>query len=446
MEQDRLNKYNDFLTAGYDLKEGFVPKDMFIKFPLEEGVPVSIAGRVVQIMNAGGIIFIHIERDSHLSQLVISKKESPREHLVARKYLQTGDIVGAEGVTYTTTNGTLSLKVQENGLHLLTKCFEWFGKTLSDDSLLNDKEELYRCSYKRLNVRRDDRAAFVYRSKLLRELRRHLDENDFIELTTRILVHTNGGANAKPFTTHHKAIGQDRFLRIAPELDLKRAIVGGFDAVYEIGPNFRNEGIDHTHNPEFTTMEAYKTYTTYRYWVDFFIDFYNNVASDSPGYRVPWVIKTMTEFVAMHNRMDEGEVPIGYLLERFEEIMSREITGQRYPYLIITEHPATDSPLAKRCKDDSRLVDRAEIYINGIEIANMYSENVDPTYQEFMFNEQLKNKDNQMSMDTDYIRALEYGAPPMAGIGIGIERLVMSLVQKPSIKDVILFPAYKSRD
>jgi lysyl-tRNA synthetase class 2 len=446
MDQDRLNKHNEFLHAGYALKEGFVPKDVFIQYPLEDGVPTSIAGRIVQIMNAGGIIFIHIERDNHLSQLVISKKESPTDHLIARKYLQTGDIVGAEGVTYTTSNGTLSLKVQENGLHLLTKCFEWFGKTLSDDSLLSDKEELHRYPYKRLNVRRDDRDVFIYRSKLLRALRERLHENDFVELTTRILVHTNGGANARPFVTHHNAIGQDRFLRIAPELDLKRAIVAGFDAIYEIGPNFRNEGIDHTHNPEFTTLEAYKTYTTYQYWVDFFTSFYDSVASDSPGYRTPWVEMTMTEFVAMHHRLDEGTVPYDSLLERFEELMNMESMGQRYPYLIITEHPCTDSPLAKKSVKDSRFVDRAEIYIKGIEIANMYSENVDPIWQEFMFNEQLKQKDNQVSMDKDYIRALEYGAPPMAGIGIGIERLIMSLTQKSSIKDVILFPAYKSRD
>jgi lysyl-tRNA synthetase class 2 len=385
--------------------------------------------------------FFHLMlRGERLQVYVRSDAVNEREYALYQ-LLDIGDIVGVEGYLFRTRTGELSVHAEK--LTFLSKILlglpeKWHG--------LEDVEIRYRQRYLDLIANPDSQKVFVTRARIISSLRRQLEERNFVEVETPMMQPLYGGAAARPFVTHHNTLDMDLYLRIAPELYLKRLIVGGLERVYEINRNFRNEGVSTSHNPEFTMLEFYQAYTDYQGLMDFTCELLKQTALDATGSMVvEWQGHKLDFGNVRRVSMQEAvgaEVPLrGHaLVEAFE----RNIEPTLIEPTIVYDYPVEVSPLSKLKPSDPAFVERFEIYAAGMEIGNAYTELNDPQEQRRRFEAQLELKaagdEEAHQMDEDYIRALSYGMPPTGGEGIGIDRLTMLLTNSKSIRDVILFP------
>ncbi|HEY6096265.1 MAG TPA: lysine--tRNA ligase [Gallionellaceae bacterium] len=433
-------------------------------------VTVAVAGRMMLKRVMGKASFGTLQDMSGRIQLYISANDSGEEAVEAFKHYDLGDILGAQGVLFKTKTGELSVRVTQ--LRLLTKALRPLPEKFHG---LTDQEQKYRQRHVDLITNEDTRRVFAIRSKTIQAIREFFARHDYLEVETPMMHPIPGGASAKPFTTHHNALDMQLYLRIAPELYLKRLVVGGFERVFEINRNFRNEGLSTRHNPEFTMIEFYEAYRDYKYLMDFTEKLFAEVARKVLGTTVisyqgreldlgkPFHRLTMTQAVqkyhpqftdAQLNNRDfllstlqdlkakyRPEDAVGGLqLSLFEELAEAHLFEPTF----IVDYPAEASPLARSSDANPGITERFELFMVGREIANGFSELNDPEDQEARFDAQVLAKEagdeEAMFKDSDYIRALEYGLPPTAGEGIGIDRLVMLLTDSASIRDVILFP------
>ncbi|ATG97682.1 lysine--tRNA ligase [Mesoplasma lactucae] len=490
-EQVRRDKYKKLVEQGKDpfaiskwenttnLTEIRNEYDKYSKEELAEmkQEPVKVAGRIRLFREAGKkAAFVNIQDENGQIQLYVRQDELGEEEFEAFRDLDLGDIIGVEGTIMKTNHGELSIRV--SSYTLLSKAL----RPLPDKHTgIVDIEEKYRRRYVDLITNPESKKLFKNRTKVIRTLQHYLDDQGYIEVETPILQPIQGGAAAKPFISHYNALDRDFYLRIATELHLKRLIVGGFDGVYEIGRIFRNEGMDTRHNPEFTTMELYIAYQDFNYLMDLTEKLFrltseavngttkiNYQGTDldlgKPFKRIHMVDavkeatgidfwQPMTFEEAKKIALDKGLKveshfsDVGHIINLFfEEYVEDTIVEPTFVY----GHPKAISPLAKSNVEDPRFTDRFELFIMGREYGNAFSELNNPIDQYDRFKAQLEEakagNDEANEMDLDFVEALEYGMPPTAGIGIGIDRLVMLLTDAPSIKDVLLFPQMKPRD
>jgi len=433
----------------------------------------TVAGRIMARRDFGKAAFIQLQDRNGRLQIYVGKNNIGDEAFEQFRKLDLGDIVGVTGRPFRTKTNELSLRAES--LQLLTKSLQplpekWHG--------LTDVETRYRQRYLDLIVNPDVREVFRKRSKIISLIREYMINEDFLEVETPMMQPIAGGATARPFVTHHNTLKMDLFLRIAPELYLKRLVVGGFDRVFEINRNFRNEGISIQHNPEFTMMEFYRAYATYKDLMDFTEELICHVAEKVCGslqisyggrevdLTPPWDRLTVRESIVKYGKVDaamledreqayayaqslglELDKNIGHgklLTEIFDEVVEPNLWQPTF----ITEYPTEISPLSRKNDENPDVVDRFELFMVGRELANAFSELNDPDDQKERFLKQLAEKEagdeEAHAMDEDYVRALEFGLPPTAGEGIGIDRLVMLLTDSASIRDVILFPQLRA--
>ncbi len=436
-----------------------------------ERTNVVVAGRIVAVRSFGKACFSHIQDGTGKIQVYFQKNTLGDDAFALFKKLDIGDFVGVKGFLFRTKTNELTVDAQE--FTLLSKSLrplpeKWHG--------LTDVELRYRQRYVDLIVNPDVKGIFILRTKTVQAIRNFLNARGYLEVETPMMQTIPGGATAKPFKTHHNALDMDLYLRIAPELYLKRLLVGGFERVYEINRNFRNEGISTRHNPEFTMLEFYTAYADYRYLLDFTEELISTVAMEVLGkteveyegnkisLAPPWRRVSYLEALRQAGVAEEvftdaekardhakklganlkGGEPLGKLLnEIFEALVEPGLVQPTF----ITDYPTDISPLSKKCDDDPNFVERFELFVAGRELANAFSELNDPVDQKERFLRQVSEREagdeEAHQMDEDFIRALEYGMPPAAGEGIGIDRLVMLLTGSSSIRDVILFPQMK---
>lgn len=427
-------------------------------------VRVRIAGRIQTVRRMGKAGFLHLLQEGEKLQIYIKKDAVPEKSYRLYELLDIGDIIGAEGYLFRTRTGELTVHIEE--LFFLSKIMlalpeKWHG--------LEDIETRYRQRYVDLIANPEVRKVFVARSNIIRSLRRQLDERGFLEVETPMMQPLPGGATARPFITHHNTLDIDLYLRVAPELYLKRLVVGGLERVYEINRNFRNEGISTHHNPEFTMLEFYQAYTDYRGMIQLSKDLLRQVAIDATGgtrvdydgrmldfndFRQFTMREALIEFWqhAEKPTLDNVKDP-EWLLRHSKEktpgaaladLFEQHAEDHLFEPTIVYEFPVEISPLSKNNPNEPDFVDRFEIYAAGMEIANAFTELNDPQEQRKRFEQQLARRaggdEEAHAMDEDYIRALSYGMPPAGGEGIGIDRLTMILTGSKSIRDVILFP------
>ncbi len=436
------------------------------------GTTYRVAGRIMSLRRFGKAAFFHLRDASGEMQIYARRDlvgETAYEHF---KKWDVGDIVGAEGQLFKTRTGELSLEASR--LEMVTKSLRPLPEKFHG---LTDVETRYRQRYLDMIVNPGVAATFRKRVEIIRLIREFMRSRGFLEAETPMMQAVPGGANARPFQTHHNALGMDLYLRIAPELYLKRLLVGGFDRVFEINRNFRNEGIDTRHNPEFTMMEFYQAFATYHDMMDLTEALISELAekvcgSTSITYQgqkvnlaPPWRRLSMDEALVQVGGLDPALLHDGPGLMRLAESRGVKFQPEAGPgkakaelfellveeQLInptfVTSYPTEISPLARRNEENPELTDRFELFITGREIANAFSELNDPIDQEARFQQQIDGRGDDEEihpvLDRDYIRALEYGMPPAGGEGIGIDRLVMLLTDSASIRDVILFPLLK---
>ena len=425
-------------------------------------ISVKVAGRIMLRRLMGKASFTTIQDMSAQIQLYL--REDTLSNYDDFKTWDIGDIIGVEGELFKTNTGELSIKVTE--AILLTKSLKPLPEKHQG---LVDVEQRYRKRYLDLLVNEESREVFLARSKIISETRNYFDSSGFIEVETPMMHPIPGGAAAKPFVTHHNALGMDLYLRIAPELYLKRLVVGGFEKVYEINRNFRNEGLSTKHNPEFTMLEFYTAYEDYEFQMDFveaLIKHLSNLEQSKRSFkkfkRVSFD-EALTKNTSL-NKKDLDDIDSlrklaqSLKIENFKtlsigklkaEIFESEVEDKLSEPTFIYKYPLEISPLSRKSEGDEGYVDRFELFIDGKEIANGFSELNDPEDQLERFKMQMGDKEKgdeeAMEMDLDYIEALEYGLAPCAGVGIGLDRLVMLLTGIDSIRDVILFPQLKNK-
>ncbi len=435
----------------------------------QHGIRVKIAGRMMTRRLMGKAAFAHLQDMSGKIQIYVQRDALPDSVYGDFKKWDIGDILGAEGVVFKTKTGELSVRVDQ--LRLITKSLRPLPEKYHG---LVDQEMRYRKRYLDLIMNEDARRTFAARSIIINAMRRFLVERQYLEVETPMMQVIPGGAAAKPFITHHNALGLDLYLRVSPELYLKRLVVGGYERVFEINRNFRNEGLSTRHNPEFTMVEFYQAYADYRDAMDLTEALLRYAAEQTLGattvtcqgreydLSMPFTRVTLKEAILQANpdlapdSLDTRagahevarclEVPVdhdshGEIIYRlFEKTAEHRLDAPTF----VTAFPIEVSPLARRNEQDPAVTDRFELFIGGREIANGFSELNDPDDQAARFRKQVEMKEagdeEAMYYDKDYIEALEYGMPPAAGVGIGIDRLVMLLTDQPSIRDVLLFP------
>ena len=449
-------------------------KEIRDRFEELENTDVAIAGRMMTRRIMGKASFIDVRDGSDRMQVYVRKDDVGEETYADFKKWDLGDIVGIKGKVFRTKMGEISVHAEEIILlskYLLPLPEKWHG--------LKDKEERYRKRYLDLIANPENKDTFVKRSQILREIRAFLDGHGYIEVDTPTLLTLEIGAAARPFKTHHNALDIDMYLRIETELYLKRLIVGGFDKVYEVGRIFRNEGMDATHNPEFTSIEMYQAYIDYFGMMDLIEELYRTVTlnvcgTDTVTYQgkeiavgKPWERLTMIDAVKKYagvdyyswaddaaaracakehhvdDELDENSTKGHVLIAFFEAFVEDKLIQPT----IIYDYPVENSPLAKRKPDFPAFTERFEYFINGTEFGNAFSELNDPIDQKERFVKQVAAKraqgGNDAQVDEDFITALEYGLPPTGGLGFGFDRLVMLLTDSPSIRDVLLFPTMR---
>ena len=447
----------------------------------ETKLDVCLAGRITSVNDKGKVLFIKILDGAGLIQLYVKRDDiCPTEDKTffdeIVKHLDLGDFIGVKGYMFTTKTGEDSIHSTE--ISLLSKSLKPLPvvKTDADGNVhdaISDPEMRYRQRYVDLIVTPGVKEVFIKRSKIINSMRQFFNDKGYLEVETPILQPIPGGAAARPFITHHNTLDMSLYLRIANELYLKKLIVGGFDAVYEFAKDFRNEGMDRTHNPEFTMMEIYVAYKDYNWMMDMTEDMLEKIAIDATGssdvqlgdtiinFKKPFKRISMYEAIKEHTGIDVSQMDENELREvckslhievdasmgkgkLIDEIFGGKCEAKYIQPTFITDYPIEMSPLCKKHRDNEALVERFELMINGKEIANAYSELNDPLDQRARFEDQTKlmerGDDEAMFIDYDFLRALEYGMPPTSGMGIGIDRLVMLLTNQSSIQDVLFFP------
>lgn len=480
---ERKRKRDDFLKAGinpypysYDPSHKSVElQKKYEKLALEERTndSVKVAGRIVSLRRMGKATFLHLLDGAGKVQCYFKFDDLPKTYNLL-KLVDVGDWLGVEGTIFKTKTGEIT--VWAKNFTMLCKSLrplpeKWHG--------LQDVEQRYRKRYVDLIVNPNVRETFVQRSKILKAVRGELDRRGYLEVDTPIIHSIYGGANAKPFKTHLNSLKMDCYLRIATELHLKRLLVGGFEKVYEVGRLFRNEDIDRTHNPEFTSVEAYSAYGDYMTMKELIEDIYVVAAKaihgstkfEYQGHEIdvkkPWASYTMVEALkkfagidaekisvddmkklcAQHRIQVEENLTRGQLIQAlFEDLVEPKLIQPTF----ITHHPLESTPLCKQCREphlNEHFIERFEPYIAGMEIANAYSELNDPVIQRKLLEEQAaqlrRGAEEAHPMDEDFVEAIEFGMPPAGGIGFGIDRMIMLLTNNASIRDVLLFPFMK---
>ncbi len=485
--QRRIEKLEQFKSQGMKIfRNDFLPdsfaNDLHSEYDgleleklLDLDKTVSIAGRVMAYRSFGKAGFMKVKDFTGQIQVYAEKNSLSYEDFKLYKKLDVGDIIGVEGSLFKTKTGELTIKAKK--IVLLTKSIrplpeKWHG--------LQDKELRYRQRYVDLIVNDEVKETMVKRSKIINAVRDFMVNNRFVEVETPMMHKLVGGATAKPFVTHHNALDIDLYLRIAPELYLKRLVVGGLERVFEINRNFRNEGMDLKHNPEFTMMEFYVAYKNYRFLLDYTEEMFDYIfeslgnkerklqfGENEIDFSRPWKRLDFFEGLKTIGGLDDDVInrdkafnlalELGKSVNKnmsIEKILAELFDALVEPKLInptfVIGYPVAISPLARRNDENPDITERFELFISGMEVANGFSELNDPFDQKERFLKQLEERkmgDEEASMyDADYIRALEYGLPPTAGEGIGIDRLVMLFTNHDSIRDVILFPLMKDKD
>ncbi|WP_323587692.1 lysine--tRNA ligase [Aliarcobacter butzleri] len=475
LREDGINPYSNESSRNCTISKYLnVNSDIFqLEEKRDENRNYTVAGRIKFFRLMGKASFLKIEDESGMLQIYVARDNLPENFYneIFKKNIEVGDIIEVSGYPFVTGHGELSLHA--DSLKILTKAISPLPEKFHG---IQDKELRYRQRYLDLIMNSEVRKTFHIRSKVISLTRRFFENKGFLEVETPMMHPIAGGANAKPFVTHFNALGVDRFLRIAPELYLKRLIVGGFEAVFEINRNFRNEGMDATHNPEFTSIEFYWAYKTYKDLIvltkeyfeylfenlnlptilpygEFKIDFnkFSEIPLIQSLYEIGGVPQDIVKdkdkilaFLKANNLEANANLNLGQLQgELFDEFVEAKLINPTF----ITEYPVEISPLARRNDEKPHLTDRFELFIAGKEIANAFSELNDPIDQLQRFEGQIAAKeagdDEAHEMDEDFVNALSYGMAPTAGQGIGIDRLVMMLTNEHSIRDVLLFPAMK---
>jgi len=469
--QQRIYKLNALKEIGTEAYGRRFDKPLSIEAMLKdakEGDSVQTAGRITALREHGKSSFIDLRDSSERIQVYIKADTIGKDiYNNIFKRLDIGDILGVKGKFFKTHTGQLTINAEEitilaKGLRPLPE--KWHG--------LKDVDTRYRQRYVDLIVNEEVRKVFQVRSRIISKIREMLDKSGFLEVETPMMQSMAGGAAGDPFKTHHNALDTDLYLRLAPELYLKRLLVGGFDKVYELNRNFRNEGISTRHNPEFTMIEIYQAYSDCSGMMKLTEEIFNYTAAEVMGINKlkfgeelidltpPWPRWSFAEEIKKKfdiNPDDSSDVWVKKLKAKGIDFKAKDITRSQIAN-IITEmlEPETGDrpifvvdlfaelcPLAKRKKENPLLTDRFELFMGGMEIANAYSELNDPIEQKKRFEEQLVGQEGVKKIDEDFVRALEYGMPPAGGLGIGIDRMVMLFANQPSIRDVILFPQLK---
>lgn len=449
-----VNKYDSLLEAGEKKTE----------------TNFRVSGRIMTLRSMGKAVFFNLVDQSGPLQVYLKLEELPEMQRAAFDLADLGDIVGVEGFVFRTQKGELSLYARS--FEMLTKTLEPLPEKFHG---IQDIEIKYRHRHLDLITDKDSMRVFETRSRIVKFIRNFLDSRGFLEVETPILQPIYGGAAAHPFTTHHRALDMRLYMRISPELYLKRLIVGGFEKVYDIGKMFRNEGIDRTHNPEFTMVEWYEAYTDYNYQMKQFEDLVSSMVKDiTGGFKVsfqgkevdftpPWRRLSVLDGLREHAGIDPDKISPSELFQlcrskgsklqkevtRGEMLMELfELTVEEHLWqpTFVMDHPVEISPLTKIHRKDSRLVERFEPFAACMEIGNSYSELNDPEEQRNRLKEQEAKRasdEEAHPMDEDFLMAIDMGMPPTGGVGLGVERLVMLITDRPSIRDIILFPTMK---
>ena len=479
LEKERLKAMQELENMGMNPFKYRYDKDISIKELRERyeqlderGFPETkfkIAGRIMGLRRMGKMTFADLQDEESNIQLIF-KKDMLNNYTIL-KYFDIGDFIGTEGTLFRTHAGEFSLLVSK--FTLLTKSLLPLPEKYHG---IKDQEIKYRKRYLHLIVDKEARAVFKTRSKIISELRKILEEKGFIEFETPILQPLYGGANARPFITHLNAKNTDMYLRISDELYLKRLIIGGYEKVFEIGKDFRNESIDTTHNPEFTMMEAYWAYADYNDMMKLTEELVSQIVFNITGthtvfyqgkkinFKVPWKRLTMAQAIKKHAGIDVKKMKDSQLNEfliqnklqieggfnrglAIAEIFDKLVQEKIIQPTFVTDYPKETTALCKLHRKDKNLIERFEPVVAGLEIGNAYSELNNPLLQKKFFLEEEKREkegvQDTQKLDEDFIEALKYGMPPTGGLGIGIDRLVMLLCNKNSIRDVILFPLVK---
>ncbi len=481
----RIKKVNELIKDGLNPFPYKFDKEYDISYILNnedslDGKLVSTAGRIVSLRNMGKASFMNIQdQDSKIQLYVKNDLIGLEQYEKVVKKLDIGDIIGVSGNLFRTKTNQLSLKL--SSLNLLSKSIRPLPNIKEKDDHMffafDDKENKYRNRHLDLIVNQNSRNVFKLRSNILFEIRKILNQKGFMEVETPILQNIHGGAAARPFITHHNTLDQNFYLRIAEELHLKRLLIGGFEKIYEIGRNFRNEGIDRTHNPEFTMLELYEAYSDMEGMMILCEELIQDINKKNDkkiisfmGHSIDLSKKftkiSMSELLnnelgcdvinmsvnELYNLCKKYKIEVDKKMnfgQLFDKLFSNLIEPKLIQPTFVFDYPKSISPLAKVHRDNDLLVERFELFIAGMEFANAFSELNDPLDQRQRFEDQLKLKETgdeeAHAMDEEFVEAMEFGMPPTGGIGIGIDRLIMLFSEQDSIKDVILFPSLRNK-